>query len=414
MGHEKIVQQTSSDSNKSNVTKEFLKSGLLRDKNHSDTQMEIDIAYCIQDDKNDSQISNIAPIILSPVSASNKNDSVFSAKTNFLDIDTSINSNTHKTPALFNKNPNKTHLKQLASTPRIQDDHDCEIATFDIENHKPISKPPIKTDIINCFGFDDFLLPSTPIIAYKAKSDTNIAAEDGSSVTPPIGRTTKDPLKSNLDAKIQGNSLEISQNFEACNTKVYSEFVKFDASLTKMKDSLNTYQRLSTLNSKPSRFTYTDVYKKNVATNVNAWSVASKSIDREASCSFHNLRIKPNIGSALSNQNQYLENKVHNFNSDFPQSSENSKRISDDTDRLKVRSKEEKKEISKDSADIGGVTSSRNLEHGTKETVNKSKKESTVARPSKIEKQELIYETVGSKKQMKGASNAIRYNFRPI
>jgi len=234
-------------------------------------------------------------------------------------------------------------------------------------------------------------------------------------VTPPIGRTTKDPLKSNLDSKIQGNSLEISQNFEACNTKVYSKFVKFDASLTKMKDNLNTYQRLSTLNSKPSRFTYTDVYKKNVATNVNAWSVASNSIDREASCSFHNLRIKPNIGSALSNQNQYLENKVqNNFNSDFPQSSENSKRISDNTDRLKVRSKEEKKVISKDSADIGGVTSSRNLEHGTKETVNKRKKESTVARPSKIEKQELIYETVGSKKQMKGASNAKRYGFRPI
>merc|ERR1712223_2317969 len=290
MGHEKIVQQTSSDSNKSNVTKEFLKSGLLRDKNHSDTQMEIDIAYCIQDDKNDSQISNIAPIILSPVSASNKNDSVFSAKTNFLDIDTSINSNTHKTPALFNKNPNKTHLKQLASTPRIQDDHDCEIATFDIENHKPISKPPIKTDIINCFGFEDFLLPSTPIIAYKAKSDTNIAAEDGSSVTPPIGRTTKDPLKSNLDAKIQGNGLEISQNFEACTTKVNSEFVKFDASLTKMKDNLNTYQRLSTLNSKPSRFTYSDVYKnKNLATHVNAWSVASNSIDHNF-IMIHNLR----------------------------------------------------------------------------------------------------------------------------
>jgi len=221
----------------------------------------------------------------------------------------------------------------------------------------------------------------------------------------PVRRASILPQTGKLGGNFPGLNHLSSPNFEA-NTRF-----KSDTNLKKVKDSQEAVSNdLTEVSSKPSRFAFTTVNRKE----------ASLSISSSVLTSTLNFQPLPSNGmvSLLENKKNETSQKANqsivykSFNSDNIESSKKPKILRSGIENLaSIANKPEmnkdthcKEKMIKECDNECQTNLSDKSESINKESSKKRKNENPITRASKISKQTLIYEVVGGNKNMKGTN----------
>jgi len=419
------IPQISLSAPNSSLSNKNIKTTPIWNTNKAKTAQEEQVHPTHFEDNNESQPCFVDPPNNLPNLPSKcQNDSAFIAENILLEISQNI-ANTaltrvnqikeynksQETPLLLNKNPILTHRQKLASTPRLQDEsYETEMGLEDLQTKNQTPIPSLEQDINNCFGFEDSLSPSKEESVLKAdnKFGSHNEEADWLQTISPVRRASILPQTGKLGGNFPGLNNLCSPNFEANNANTR---FKSDTNSKRSKDAQEVVSNyLTEVSSKPSRFAFTTVNRKEASQSVSS-SVHSSTFD------FQPLRNNGKV-SLLENKKNEISQKANqskvykSFNSDNIDSSKKSKILKSDIENLAgIANKPElnkemhcNQKMIKDCNIKCQINLSDKSESFNMESSKKRKNENPITRASKISKQTLIYEIVGGNKNIKGTS----------